>query len=65
MRHWQDAFRPPTLLALVLPSLPPQISAVIVHGMKYMQMGSMVLDDVAAVVVGIGLVIWLATWVKA
>ncbi|KAJ7859480.1 hypothetical protein B0H14DRAFT_3107946 [Mycena olivaceomarginata] len=60
-----DAFRPPTLLALVLPSLPPQISAVIVHGMKYMQMGSMVLDDVAAVIVGIGLVVWLATWVKA
>ncbi|KAJ7356514.1 hypothetical protein DFH08DRAFT_932678 [Mycena albidolilacea] len=60
-----DAFRPPTLLALVLPSLPPQISAVIVHGMKYMQMGSMVLDDVAAVIVGIGLVVWLVTWVKA
>jgi hypothetical protein len=30
--------------------------------MKYLQMGSMFLDDIAAVIVGIGLVIWLATW---
>ncbi|KAJ7155895.1 hypothetical protein B0H12DRAFT_45727 [Mycena haematopus] len=60
-----DVFRPPTLLALALPYLPPPISSVIVHGMKYMQMGSMFLDDVAALVVGIGLVIWLATWMKA
>ncbi|KAF8150366.1 hypothetical protein K438DRAFT_1624431 [Mycena galopus ATCC 62051] len=49
-----DAFRPPTLLALALPHLPPPISAVIVHGMKYMQMGSMFLDDVAGVIVGLG-----------
>ncbi|KAJ6456192.1 hypothetical protein C8R45DRAFT_1222294 [Mycena sanguinolenta] len=60
-----DAFRPPTLVALALPHLPPPISSLIVHGMKYMQMGSMFLDDVAAVIVGIGLVIWLATWIKA
>ncbi|KAK7008158.1 hypothetical protein R3P38DRAFT_2552759 [Favolaschia claudopus] len=59
-----DAFRPPTILALALPHLPPRVSSVIVHGMKYMQMGSMFMDDVAAVVVGIGLVIWLATWSK-
>jgi hypothetical protein len=30
--------------------------------MKYLQMASMFLDDIAAVIVGIGLVIWLATW---
>ncbi|KAJ6569402.1 hypothetical protein B0H19DRAFT_1257055 [Mycena capillaripes] len=57
-----DAFRPPTLLALALPHLPPPIPSVIVHSMKYLQMGSMFLDDIAAVIVGIGLVIWLATW---
>ncbi|KAJ7139348.1 hypothetical protein C8R44DRAFT_847394 [Mycena epipterygia] len=57
-----DAFRPPTLLALALPHLPPPIPSVIVHSMKYLQMGSMFLDDLAAVVVGIGLVIWFATW---
>ncbi|KAJ7223239.1 hypothetical protein GGX14DRAFT_427193 [Mycena pura] len=57
-----DAFRPPTLLALALPHLPPPIPSVIVHSIKYFQMGSMFLDDVAAVVVGIGLVVWLATW---
>ncbi|KAJ7058812.1 hypothetical protein C8F01DRAFT_282567 [Mycena amicta] len=60
-----DAFRPPTLLALVLPSLPAPIPSIIVHGMKYFQMGSMFLDDVAAVIVGLGLVIWLATWLAA
>ncbi|KAJ6498175.1 hypothetical protein C8R47DRAFT_1010064 [Mycena vitilis] len=57
-----DAFRPPMLLGLALPFLPPPIQSVIVHSMKYLQMGSMFLDDVAAVVVGVGLVIWLATW---
>ncbi|KAJ7431512.1 hypothetical protein B0H11DRAFT_850477 [Mycena galericulata] len=57
-----DAWRPPTLLALALPHLPPPIPSVIVHSMKYLQMGSLFLDDVAAVIVGIGLVIWLATW---
>ncbi|KAF7367539.1 hypothetical protein MSAN_00817000 [Mycena sanguinolenta] len=45
-----DAFRPPMLVALALPHLPPRISSVIVHGMKYMQMASMFLDDVAAVI---------------
>ncbi|KAJ7652159.1 hypothetical protein DFH06DRAFT_1270430 [Mycena polygramma] len=57
-----DAFRPPMLLGLALPFLPPPIQSVIVHSMKYLQMGSMFFDDVAAVVVGVGLVIWLATW---
>ncbi|KAJ6477288.1 hypothetical protein DFH09DRAFT_1266411 [Mycena vulgaris] len=57
-----DAFRPPMLLGLVMPHLPPPIPAVIVYGMKYLQMGSLFLDDIAAVIVGIGLVIWLATW---
>ncbi|KAJ7171638.1 hypothetical protein C8R43DRAFT_20746 [Mycena crocata] len=57
-----DAWRPPTLVALVLPHLPPPIPAVVVHSMKYVRMGSLVLDDVAAAVVGVGLVIWLAGW---
>ncbi|KAJ7102609.1 hypothetical protein B0H15DRAFT_1017717 [Mycena belliarum] len=57
-----DAFRPPMLIAIALPHLPPPIPAVIVHGMKYFQMGSLFLDDVAAVIVGVGLVVWLATW---
>ncbi|KAK7064881.1 hypothetical protein R3P38DRAFT_2826882, partial [Favolaschia claudopus] len=49
-----DAWRPPTILALALPHLPPRVSSVIVHGMQVqMQMGSMFMDDVAAVVVGI------------
>ncbi|KAJ7020277.1 hypothetical protein C8F04DRAFT_1275331 [Mycena alexandri] len=57
-----DAIRPPTLVALALPHLPPPIPALYVHSMKYLQMGSLFLDDVAAVIVGIGLVIWFSTW---
>ncbi|KAJ6614922.1 hypothetical protein B0H10DRAFT_2022875, partial [Mycena sp. CBHHK59/15] len=57
-----DAFRPPTLLALALPHLPPPIPSLIVHSMKYAQMGSLMLDDVAAAVVGVGLVVWLSSW---
>ncbi|KAF7319731.1 Elongation factor [Mycena kentingensis (nom. inval.)] len=55
-----DAFRPPTLLALVMPSLPAPIPSIIVHGMKYFQMGSMMLDDIAAVVFALGLVVGIS-----
>ncbi|CAK5264174.1 unnamed protein product [Mycena citricolor] len=57
-----DTFRPPTLLAIALPHLPSSVSATIVHGMKYWQMGSMWLDDIAAAIVAVGFVVWLSTW---
>lgn len=55
-----DVVQPPALLALVLPHLPPPIPSVIMNVMKYMQMGSVFLDDLAGLVVGIGFIVYFA-----
>lgn len=55
-----DAVQPPALLALALPHLPPPFPSVIMNAMKYMQMGSLFLDDLAGLVVGIGFIVYFA-----
>ncbi|KAL1673249.1 hypothetical protein EV122DRAFT_255293 [Schizophyllum commune] len=57
-----DNVRPPALLQLALPHLPPALSSTIVHGMKYLQMGGLVLDDVAFLVMGLAFLVVLAGW---
>ena len=59
----QDPIRPPMLLAFALPHLPPPLPAVITNGLKYLQIGGVFLDDVSALLVGTGLLIWAAGWV--
>lgn len=56
----QDAVQPPMLLAMVLPQLPPPFPSIIVNGMKYLQLGSILLDDLAILAVGVGFFIWIA-----
>ncbi|CDO71732.1 hypothetical protein BN946_scf184920.g16 [Trametes cinnabarina] len=60
-----DPVQPPMLLALALPSLPPPLPAIITNGMKYLQIGSVFFDDIAAVVFGLGLLVWAASWVSS
>ncbi|KAK7041789.1 hypothetical protein VNI00_009078 [Paramarasmius palmivorus] len=55
-----DAPRLPTLLAMALPHIPPPFPSIIVNGLKYLQMGSILLDDLAILAVGTGLIIWVA-----
>ncbi|KAG6886558.1 hypothetical protein C0992_003383 [Termitomyces sp. T32_za158] len=57
-----DAVQPPTLLAFVLPHLPPPLPSIIVNGLKYLQMGSLFLDDLAGLLVGIGFIIMFSGW---
>ncbi|KAH7884101.1 hypothetical protein F5I97DRAFT_1969331 [Phlebopus sp. FC_14] len=52
----------PALLALALPHLPPPIPSLITNGLRYFQMGGVFLDDLAAVVFGIGMVVLVASW---
>ncbi|KAL1744310.1 hypothetical protein HDZ31DRAFT_82787 [Schizophyllum fasciatum] len=59
-----DDVRPPALLSLALPHLPPALSGTIVHGMKYLQMGGLVLDDVAFLVMGLAFLVVLAGWMS-
>ncbi|KAF9554780.1 hypothetical protein CPC08DRAFT_712650 [Agrocybe pediades] len=57
-----DSVQPPTLLALALPHLPSPLPSLIINSMKYMQMGSLFLDDLSGLVVGIGFIIYFSGW---
>ncbi|KAG2361909.1 hypothetical protein BDR07DRAFT_1408354 [Suillus spraguei] len=54
--------QPPVLLALALPHLPPPLPSIITNGLRYIQMGGAILDDLSAVVFGIGMVVLIAGW---
>ncbi|KAG2030051.1 hypothetical protein BDR03DRAFT_929313 [Suillus americanus] len=54
--------RPPILLALAMPHLPSPFPSIITNGLRYVQMGSAILDDLSAVVFGIGMVVLIAGW---
>jgi len=60
-----DAVQPPTLLALALPHLPQPLPSLIINGLKYMQMGSLFLDDLSGIVVGTGLIIYFSGWLAS
>ncbi|THH04801.1 hypothetical protein EW145_g5262 [Phellinidium pouzarii] len=58
-----NSIQPPTLLALALPHLPPIVHSIVMNTLTYIQMGGMLLDDLAGLVVGVGVLVWLAGWV--
>ncbi|KDQ55008.1 hypothetical protein JAAARDRAFT_38115 [Jaapia argillacea MUCL 33604] len=60
-----DSIRPPTLLQLALPHIPPPFPTLILSGMKYFQMGGMLLDDLAALLFAVGFIVFVAGWVVA
>jgi hypothetical protein len=59
-----DEIQPTGLFAVVISHLPPAVSMILLHGQKYVQMGGMFLDDVAGVIVGLGLAVWVGGWLK-
>lgn len=50
------------IVSLALPHLPKPVPSVILNGMKYWQIGRIFLDDLAALLFGIGLIIWISGW---
>ncbi|KAN0101124.1 hypothetical protein V8E55_001108 [Tylopilus felleus] len=54
--------QPPALLSLALPHLPPPFPSLIMNGLRYVRMGSAFLDDIAAVVFGIGMIVLITSW---
>ena len=58
----QAQVQPPRLLALALPHLPPPLRSSITNGLQYMQLGGVFLDDIAAIVFGIGVIVLVSTW---
>ncbi|KAI0344198.1 hypothetical protein BDW22DRAFT_1406601 [Trametopsis cervina] len=57
-----DPVRPHMLVSLALPHLPPPIPSVVLNGMKYWQIGTIFLDDIAVLLFGIGFIIWICSW---
>ncbi|KAJ3551164.1 hypothetical protein NM688_g4873 [Phlebia brevispora] len=56
-----DPVRPPMILSLALQYMPPSLSSLILNIMKYLQIGNVFIDDVAALIFGMGVLIWLAS----
>ncbi|KAG1775076.1 hypothetical protein EV702DRAFT_1120263 [Suillus placidus] len=54
--------QPPALLALALPHLPRPFPSIITNGLRYIRMGGAILDDLSAVVFGIGMAVLIAGW---
>lgn len=46
-----------------MPMLPPILSTIIMTVLKYLQIGSIFLDDLAGLLVGTGLLVYIASWV--
>jgi len=59
-----DQVQPPMLLSLALPYLPAPLPTLIIHALKYIKMGGYFLDDVSALIVGMGLLVWVGGWVQ-
>ncbi|KAH9850581.1 hypothetical protein C2E23DRAFT_869807 [Lenzites betulinus] len=60
-----DPVQPPMLLAFALPHLPPPLPAIITNGLKYLQIGGVFFDDISALIVGMGFLVWAASWVSS
>jgi len=57
-----DTVQPPMLIALALPHLPPIVSSTIMTTLKYLQLGSLFLDDLSGLIVGLGFMVLLSRW---
>ncbi|KAI9453945.1 hypothetical protein HD554DRAFT_2152290 [Boletus coccyginus] len=53
---------PPALISLALPHLPPPLPLWITNGLGYLRMGNAFLDDIAAIVFGIGMIVLITSW---
>ena len=51
---------PSGILSIALNIIPPPYNTMIVHGLRYISMGSMVMNDVAVLVFTLGVIVWLA-----
>jgi hypothetical protein len=66
LNQWFPGCRTTTsIVALALPHLPPPFPSIIINSLKYLQMGSLFLDDLSGIVVGIGFIIYFSGWFGA
>lgn len=48
---------------MALPVLHPTLRSIIMNGLRYFQMFGVLLDDLAAALISVGLFVYLSTWV--
>jgi hypothetical protein len=58
----QHGIQPPTLIALVLPHIPPPFPSIITSTLKYFRIGGVFLDDLAVLLFGVGFIVMVARW---
>jgi hypothetical protein len=56
-----DELQPPVFLSFVLPHMPQQLSTIVINVLRHLQMGAMLLDDIAWLVVAFGFLVYIAT----
>lgn len=54
----QNPTQLPQLVALVVPHLPAQFASIIVNMFTYIGMVGLLLDDIAGLVLGVGIIVW-------
>ncbi|KAH0838777.1 hypothetical protein J3R83DRAFT_7153 [Lanmaoa asiatica] len=54
--------QPPALLSVALPHLPSPLPSLITNGLRYFRMGNAFMDDIAAIVFGIGMIVLITSW---
>lgn len=47
---------------MALPVLPPPVRTIVMNGLRYFQMFGVLLDDLAAALISVGLFVYLSTW---
>jgi len=57
-----DEYQPPMLLSLILPHLTPRLSQTITTSLKYFHMASLVLDDLAILLFGMAVIVYVSGW---
>ncbi|KAF9777466.1 hypothetical protein BJ322DRAFT_1144737 [Thelephora terrestris] len=57
-----DPISPPTILSMALPVLPPSLRSIALNGLRYFQMFGVLLDDLAAALISVGLLVYLSAW---
>jgi len=57
-----DPISPPTILSMALPALPPPLRSTVLNGLRYFQMFGVLMDDISAALISVGLLVYLSTW---
>jgi len=57
-----DPLQPHMLIALALPYLPSRLRSIITNALTYLKMAGTLLDDLAGLVLGVGILVWVAAW---